>query len=161
MADSGAVLADTAQPTPQEASGKEKSKSSKQYKLSARMALLSKGGQKNKPVTLKDSSEGKDQRSTSEPDKGQRSTSEPDKGQTSTGGRGKGQMSTSDSIESPDIVTSDYDSCFETDVECVGGGEGVRRVETCECDDADSGVVESATGAVAVGTDLGVSCVFL
>lgn len=129
MSSSEPVLAENTrsmdQQTVQDSVVKEKVKTSKQYKLSARMALLSKGGQKNnilKP-TAKDDKE-----------------------------------STSENIESPEMVTSDYDSCFEieTDVEGGGGSEVGRRVDVCEYDDADSGVIESAAGTVAMGTDLGV-----
>ncbi len=111
-------------PTPQDAlANKERSKS-KQHKLSSRMAFLSKGGQKNnisKPTTSKELAEG------------------------------RGQRSSTKGVNSPEIVTSDYDSCFETDPES-GGSDVARRTD----DDADSGVIESVTGTVAMGTDLGV-----
>ena len=110
---------------------KERAKVIKQHKLSARLAILSKGGQKNnifratvRGTTQKDSLHG--------------------------------GVVDSKGVESQEIVTSDYDSCFETDVDAEGG-EGGRRVDLVDYDDADSGVVENATGHTAVVLDLGVS----
>ncbi len=109
-------------PTPQDAIATRERSKSKQHKLSSRMALLSKGGQKNnipKPITIKESADG------------------------------RGQRSSTNGINSPEMVTSDYDSCFETDPESGGSAsDGTRRTD----DDADSGVIESATGTVATGT---------
>lgn len=70
-------------------------------------------------------------------------------------------------IENGEISTSDYDSCFETDVDSdnrstvmtgncdVCGGGGVR-----DGDDADSGVVDNGCGgAVPIGNDFVVSLI--
>ena len=96
------------------------------------MSLLSKGGQKNnipKPINIR----------------------------CRELVNGRGQRSSANGINSPEMVTSDYDSYFETDPESGGSAsDGTRRTD----DDADSGVIESATGTVATGTDLGVSVVF-
>ncbi len=93
------------------------------------MSLLSKGSQKNnipKPINIRELV------------------------------NGRGQRSSANGVNSPEMVTSDYDSCFETNPESGGSAsDGTRRTD----DDADSGVIESATGTVAMGTDLGVSVV--
>lgn len=124
--------------TPESVAGnggqKEKAKVIKQHKLSARLAILSKGGQKNNVFRA--------------------AVKGPPRDSVQGVGEQKGQRSSVEGVESPETVTSDYDSCFETDTEGAGG-EGVRRVEGVDCDDADSGVIESATGHFAVGHDLG------
>ena len=110
---------------------KERAKVIKQHKLSARLAILSKGGQKNNVFRA-----------------------------TVRGGTQKdslhGGMVDGKRVEVQEIVTSDYDSCFETDVDAEGG-EGGRRVDLVDYDDADSGVIENATGHTAMVLDLGVS----
>ena len=70
-------------------------------------------------------------------------------------------------IENGEISTSDYDSCFETDVDTEGSSDH-RQTVTGSCgvcggggvrdgDDADSGVVENGCGVVPIGNDFVVS----
>lgn len=64
-------------------------------------------------------------------------------------------------VDISEVPTSDYDSCFETDQDVFSYTPPVVGCDMCgsgrDGDDADSGVIESGSGQVAIGNDFVVS----